>query len=66
MEGFTKPNITPLALDVTSDEDVQSVVQHIHETEGKIDIVFNNAGIPAIGIRFSRVYRGPPFANLSN
>ncbi|KAG7452387.1 oxidoreductase [Guyanagaster necrorhizus] len=50
MQGFKDPNgIEILALDVTSDEDVQRVIQHISDTEGRVDIVVNNAATPAIG-----------------
>ena len=42
---FEHDTIEKLALDVTSDEDVQRAVQHILEVEGKIDIVVNNAGM---------------------
>ncbi|KAF8922117.1 oxidoreductase [Mucidula mucida] len=49
MKGFTNPNIRTLVLDVTNDEQVNSVAQEIYNAEGKIDIVVNNAGSPAIG-----------------
>jgi NAD(P)-dependent dehydrogenase (short-subunit alcohol dehydrogenase family) len=49
MQGFVSPNIEQLALDVTSDDAVEHVVQTILEKEGKIDIAVNNAGILAIG-----------------
>jgi 1-acylglycerone phosphate reductase len=48
MEGFTDAEIETLALDVTKDEDVRRVVQHIVAAEGKIDVVVNNAGISYI------------------
>ncbi|KAG5654709.1 hypothetical protein H0H81_007465 [Sphagnurus paluster] len=41
---FQSPHVEKLALDVTSNEDVASVVKHITDAEGKIDIVVNNAG----------------------
>ncbi|XP_006454042.1 hypothetical protein AGABI2DRAFT_189366 [Agaricus bisporus var. bisporus H97] len=44
MADFGHPNIHKLALDVTSDQNVQDVVQEILSKEGKIDIVVNNAG----------------------
>ncbi|KAG6328169.1 hypothetical protein ID866_10920 [Astraeus odoratus] len=49
MEGFTHDKIRTMAMDVTKDEDVQTVVQKILADEGKIDIVVNNAGALAIG-----------------
>lgn len=49
MDGFKHPNIQLLALDVTSDDDVQRIVKTVHDDEGKIDIVVNNAGILAVG-----------------
>ena len=36
--------IERIALDVTSDESVRDVLNHIIEKEGKIDVVVNNAG----------------------
>lgn len=36
-------------MDVTSDEDVKDVVQHIINVEGRIDVVVNNAGIMCAG-----------------
>ncbi|KAK0208842.1 oxidoreductase [Desarmillaria ectypa] len=49
MQGFKDPNIENLALDVTSDDDVQRVIRHVADTEGRVDIVVNNAATPAIG-----------------
>ncbi|KAK0466431.1 oxidoreductase [Desarmillaria tabescens] len=49
VQGFKDPSIEVLALDVTSDDDVQRVIQHVAGVEGRIDIVVNNAAIPAIG-----------------
>ncbi|THH21136.1 hypothetical protein EW146_g369 [Bondarzewia mesenterica] len=50
MQGFTvRSEIEPLALDVTSDEDVQRVVESIVAREGKIDILVNNAGVGCYG-----------------
>jgi NADP-dependent 3-hydroxy acid dehydrogenase YdfG len=45
MEGFQNLSIEKLALDVTSDEDVERVIKTILDAEGKIDIVVNNAGV---------------------
>ncbi|CAL1701528.1 unnamed protein product [Somion occarium] len=42
---FTNPQVRTLAMDVTSDESVQSTIEEIVKREGKIDIVVNNAGI---------------------
>jgi NAD(P)-dependent dehydrogenase (short-subunit alcohol dehydrogenase family) len=42
-------NIIVTKLDVTSDEDVSSVVKSILEVEGKIDILVNNAGYAVAG-----------------
>lgn len=52
MQGFKDPNIEVLALDVTSDDDVQQVIQHVANTEGRVDVVVNNAATPAIGTQF--------------
>ena len=50
MVGFSTDNIVRMALDVTSDVDVKRVVKHIVDTEGKIDIVVNNAGVSSPGM----------------
>ncbi|KAJ3728120.1 oxidoreductase [Lentinula guzmanii] len=49
MEGLNHPRIEKLPLDVTSDEDIKRIVDHIVGKEGKIDIVVNNAGTGAAG-----------------
>ncbi|EKM54429.1 uncharacterized protein PHACADRAFT_97197 [Phanerochaete carnosa HHB-10118-sp] len=49
IEGFSEPGIEKLALDVTSDENVQSVVKTIIDKEGRIDMVVNNAGVNCPG-----------------
>ncbi|KAF5384872.1 hypothetical protein D9615_001337 [Tricholomella constricta] len=46
---FSYPTVQKLALDVTSDEAVESVVKHVATVEGKIDIVVNNAGFFSAG-----------------
>jgi len=53
MEGFKHDsNIRTMVMDVTKDDDVQTVVQKVLAGEGKIDIVVNNAGAFAIGKSF--------------
>jgi 1-acylglycerone phosphate reductase len=47
---FQDTGIRKLALDVTSDDAVQRVVQDIAESEGKIDVVVNNAGLLCPGM----------------
>jgi len=44
-EALAGPKITPVKLDVTSDEDVSSAVDRV----GRIDILINNAGIAVYG-----------------
>lgn len=44
MADFDGTKIHKLALDVTSDDNVQSVIQEILTREGKLDVVVNNAG----------------------
>ncbi|KAF7436574.1 hypothetical protein PC9H_003407 [Pleurotus ostreatus] len=47
--AFKDETIGRMALDVTSDDDIQRVVQHIHLAEGKLDVVVNNAGGICVG-----------------
>ena len=49
MQGFEHENIRTMVMDVTKDDDVQTVVHKVLADEGKIDIVVNNAGALAIG-----------------
>jgi len=49
MESFSHPMIEKLPLDVSSEEDVKRVIEHIVEKWGKIDILVNNAGSGAPG-----------------
>ena len=50
MDAFTNTRIRKLTLDVTSDEDVQKVIDGIIAEEGHVDIVVNNAGVICIGV----------------
>lgn len=63
---FCNPNIHRLALDVTSDEDVQRVIQQIVSREGKIDVVVNNAGIICPGKFFCTKSEGRCYADESH
>jgi NAD(P)-dependent dehydrogenase (short-subunit alcohol dehydrogenase family) len=47
-------NIEKFALDVNSDESVAKILEHIAETDGKLDVLVNNAGVIAPGISISR------------
>lgn len=58
MEGFSDQTIQKLALDVTSDEDVERVIQTILDAEGKVDIVVNNAGISGISVSIDQFLGG--------
>ncbi|KAG2157477.1 hypothetical protein DEU56DRAFT_722600 [Suillus clintonianus] len=49
MDGFKHP-VEKRVMDVTSDDDVKSVVQSILDEQGKIDILVNNAGAISIGL----------------
>ena len=52
MSDLSHPNIRKLALEVTSDESVQSAIEQVVSDEGKIDILVNNAGVACIGAQF--------------
>lgn len=39
----------PMSMDITKEEDITNVVNHIIESEGKIDILINNAGYATQG-----------------
>lgn len=39
----------PVQLDITKDEDIQHLVNHVIEKEGKIDVLINNAGYAIYG-----------------
>jgi NAD(P)-dependent dehydrogenase (short-subunit alcohol dehydrogenase family) len=46
---FKSSNVTPLVLDVTSEESIKSALDEIlHQTDKKLDVLMNNAGI-AVG-----------------
>ncbi|KAA9352719.1 SDR family oxidoreductase [Larkinella humicola] len=50
-ELATLPGTEVLELDVTSDTDVETVVQQVLAIHGRIDVLINNAGIYGIGIQ---------------
>ncbi|TFK43207.1 oxidoreductase [Crucibulum laeve] len=49
MKALDHPRIKKLVMDVKNDDDIQQVLRTIMEAEGKIDLLFNNAGILAAG-----------------
>jgi len=49
MQGFQHAGIQKLVMDVTSDESISEAVQSILKTDGRIDVVVNNAGIGGHG-----------------
>ena len=50
MQAFDHPRIEHLPLDVTNDSAVKLVVDTIIASEGRIDIVVNNAGTGCYGV----------------
>ena len=52
MDDLTLPEIKKLALDVSSDENVDEVVKTIIANEEKIDVLVNNAGLNCAGQLF--------------
>lgn len=50
MNDLHHPNCRKCVLDVMSDEQANAVVAKIIEDEGHIDLLINNAGMPAAGL----------------
>ena len=52
MSSLTHQDIERIRMDVTDESSVQSVIDHIIEEEGHIDLLINNAGITCSGEHF--------------
>jgi NAD(P)-dependent dehydrogenase (short-subunit alcohol dehydrogenase family) len=48
----TKSTITPVQIDVESDESIQNAFKTIESTTGKLDVLINNAGESFIDVTF--------------
>jgi NAD(P)-dependent dehydrogenase (short-subunit alcohol dehydrogenase family) len=50
----TQKNIHGFQLDITNQQDISSIVQHIETSVGYIDVLINNAGVPGWGAVMDR------------
>jgi NAD(P)-dependent dehydrogenase (short-subunit alcohol dehydrogenase family) len=52
MGGESGPAMLPVAVDVGKPDDVRALFAKVRETFGRLDVLFNNAGISAPGVPF--------------
>ncbi len=49
MESLKRLGVIPLRMDITKDEEIQSVVTQIEQEQGGVDVLVNNAGLSGYG-----------------
>jgi NAD(P)-dependent dehydrogenase (short-subunit alcohol dehydrogenase family) len=47
-----KNSLEPIQLDVTSDESIEMIFEHVKSSQGRLDVLVNNAGKPGFASHF--------------
>lgn len=50
LQANNKNRVHPIEMDVLSEESCETAVEHVHQTNGRLDVVVNNAGMLMNGI----------------